>query len=274
MNIQKHVIRLYHQTATHLAPDVARALRAAYKKESNKRGKQALGVILENIELGGKLKRPLCQDTGTPLFYVSYNPKKYTQKYLTRAIRAATKIATKKVPLRPNAVNPVTNENIGNEPVIYFSEGRGLEIELYMKGGGSENVGQIYSLPHTGLKAERDFTGVEKCVLDAVKKAGGKACPPYIVGIAVGSGMSEVMSLAKKQLLRSVTDKNSAKFLAKLERDWLVKINKLNIGPVGMGGKTTALSVKLGVMPRHPACYFVAVSFACWCMRHSKVIIK
>jgi len=139
-----------------------------------------------------------------------------------------------------------------------------------MKGGGSENVSKIYKLPDTNLKADRTIEGIKKCVLDAVFQAQGKGCPPYLIGVAVGGTIGETALLAKKQLLRNINDSNEDKELDKIEKDLLEKINKLGIGPLGLGGKTTALAVKMTKCYRNPPSYFVAISIGCWATRKGK----
>lgn len=267
MDLKKEIINLISKTATELPEDVVLALKKARQNEKNPTAKHNLKVILKNIKLAKGEKRPICQDTGTPIFYVEYNPKEYAQKELKRIIEDATNIATLRIPLRPNAVDCLTGKGLGNKPLIHFEEAEELKINLMLKGGGSENVSAIYQLPNKELNADRNPAGVEKCVLDAVFRAQGKGCPPYIAAAAIGGAIDNVAFLAKKQLLRNINDRNKDKALDELEKRLLEKINRLEIGPMGLGGKTTALSVKIAGAPRHPASYFVAVSFSCWCAR-------
>ena len=152
------------------------------------------------------------------------------------------------------------------KPQSYFEAS-----DLIMKGGGSENVSKIYFLPDKELGADRDLRGVEKCIIDAVFKAQGKGCPPYIIGVALGGTLEAVAYLSKKQLLRNIQDNNEDKELDIFEKEVLENINKLNIGPLGLGGKTTALAVKINSSYRHPASFFVGVSFGCWCLRRQSL---
>lgn len=211
----------------------------------------------------------MCQDTGSPFFYIK-KPKDMAEKEIKDAIEKATIIAAEKIPLRPNAVDIISGKNIGNKPIFHFEEAEKLEIGLLMKGGGSENVSAVYKLPNTELKANRDIEGIKKCVLGAVWKAQGKGCPPYIIGVAVGGNIEDVAALSKKQLLRKLDDTNNDKELDKIEKDLLKKINQLGIGPLGLGGKTTALAVKAAKAYRHPASYFIGISFGCWATRRKK----
>jgi len=212
----------------------------------------------------------MCQDTGIPVFYAKY-PKDYSQIELKKTIEEATDTASEEVPIRPNAVDSLTDENIGNKPVIHFEESDKLKIDLMLKGGGSENVSTLYFLPDNELNAHRNLDGVRKCVLDAVFKAQGKGCPPYIVGVAVGGSLEQVTHLSKKQLLRKIDDENPIKELNGFEKNVFDDINKLGIGPLGLGGKSTALGVKAVTSYRHPASFFVGVSLGCWAMRRQSL---
>ncbi|MEW6067623.1 MAG: fumarate hydratase [Nitrospirota bacterium] len=280
MKLCDAIAELYRKAATSLPSDVEAALKSAYEKESKSNAKAALATILENIKIARKTKRPICQDTGVPVFFIKV-PVGISHLELKREIIMATRIATKKVPLRPNAVDIITDKNSGNNtgigfPVIYFEEikGNNLIIDLILKGSGSENAGQLYKLPAEELKAERDFEGVRKCVLDAVYKAQGRGCPPYIVGVGIGASRDQVTRLSKGQLLRDIEDINRHKILYELEKKLLEDINKLGIGTLGFGGRTTALGAKIGVNHRHPASYFVDVSLSCWADRKARLTWK
>jgi fumarate hydratase class I len=272
------IVGLYRKAATSLPQDVEEALRHAHEAEKNgSTAKVALSAILENIRIARKTARPLCQDTGVPVFFVKI-PKDQRQLALRDTIREATKIATEEVPLRPNAVDIISDRNSGDNtgigfPIIYFEESRDstLTIELMLKGSGCENVSQLYKLPLEELKAERDLDGMRRCGLDAVYKAQGRACPPYIIGIGIGASRDQVTRLAKDQLLRRIEDTNNIGVLSGLEERILKEINQLGIGPLGLGGKTTALGVKIGVNHRHPASYFVDVSICCWANRRARL---
>ncbi len=190
-----------------------------------------------------------------------------------------TRIATEKVPLRPNAVDIISEKNSGDNtgigfPVIHFEEtpGNTLTVDLMLKGGGSENAGQLYKLPAEGLKAQRDLDGVRRCVIDTVVQAQGRGCPPYVIGVGVGASKDQVTRLAKDQLMRRLSDRSDIEELAALEERLLKEINELGIGPQGLGGNTTALGVKIGVNHRHPASYFVDVSVSCWATRRGRLI--
>ncbi|MCE5194170.1 MAG: fumarate hydratase [Nitrospiraceae bacterium] len=274
LKLRDGIIELYRKTATSLPPDVENALIKARKsEEKGSNAEQALKVILDNITIARNTSRPICQDTGVPVFYVSL-PRSFSQLEIENTIIEATRIATEKIPLRPNAVDIITEKNSGDNtgvgyPVIYFKESQDnvFTIDLMLKGGGSENVGQTYKLPMSELNAGRDFDGVRKCVLDAVQKSQGKGCPPYTIGVAIGAAKDQVTKLSKSQLLRKIDDINPISVLAGLEIKLLKEINKLGIGTMGFGGRTTAIAVKVAVNHRHPASYFVDISIACWANR-------
>lgn len=270
MALQEELVDLYRRAATQLPEDIVSALETAKEKEDDDLAKDILDKIIKNINEAKKESKPICQDTGTPVFYVKC-PKNYSQAELKKIIEKATNIATDKIPLRPNAVDSLTGKNIGNKPVIHFEEAEELRISLMLKGGGSENVSAVYSLPDKELNAHRNMDGVRKCVLDAVFRAQGKGCPPYIVGVGIGGSIEEVAHLSKKQLLRKINDSNAVKELDDFENNLLNEINQLNIGPLGLGGKTTALGIKAVSSYRHPASFFVGISIGCWCLRRQSL---
>jgi fumarate hydratase class I len=273
---KEEIVKLYRKAATSLPQDVENALRrSATAEKDGSTSKTALTAILENIKIARKKERPLCQDTGVPVFFVKV-PRKQSQLELKNIITEATRIATEEVPLRPNAVDILSDRNSGDNtgigfPVIYFEESQdsATTVELMLKGSGCENVSQLYKLPCEELKAERDLDGVRRCALDAIHRAQGRACPPYILGIGTGASRDQVTRLAKYQLMRKLGETNNIKALSELEKRLLGEINQLGIGPLGLGGKTTALGVKIGVNHRHPASYFVEVSISCWADRRA-----
>lgn len=275
------IVKLCRKAATSLPSDIETALIHAYKKEKKgSNARVALFTILENIKIARKTERPICQDTGVPVFFLQV-PFGLSHLTLKDEILRATQIATREIPLRPNAVDILTDKNSGDNtgigfPVIYIEETKNkkLTIDLMLKGSGSENIGQLYKLPIPELKAERDLEGVRKCVLDTVYKAQGKGCPPYIIGVGIGATKDQVTRLAKAQLIRNLEDKNEHKVLLQFEKKLLNDINHLGIGPLGFGGKTTAVGVKIAVNHRHPASYFVDVSVSCWADRRARLVWK
>jgi fumarate hydratase class I len=279
LKLRDGIVELYRKVATSLPPDVEEALKSALSREAKGSATRAsLSIILENIRVARDTVRPVCQDTGVPVFFVKV-PAGLSQLALRETIMDATRIATEKVPLRPNAVDVITELNSGDNtgagfPVIYIEENTGttLVIDLMLKGGGCENAGRLYKLPEEELNAHRDLDGVRKCALDAVQKAQGRGCPPYILGIGIGATKDQVTRLAKDQLMRKLNDATKSAEIATLEARLLGEINELGIGPQGLGGRTTAVGVKIGVNHRHPASYFVDVSMSCWATRRGRLI--
>ena len=264
------------QAVIYLPDDVKAALKKAYAEETSETGKTQLKAILDNIELAEKYKAPVCQDTGTIIFYVKAGAKAKDLDKIEGALINAVKRATKEVPLRPNAVNPFDQKNSGDNTGRYIPfvnweivPGDQIEITVMTKGGGSENVcigGMI--VPGEGIN------GLKKFVVDAVIKAGSQPCPPNILGIAVGGGADISMKLAKKALLRPLDEPNPDPALAKLEQEILEAVNMTGIGPMGLGGKTTILGVKIDYAFRHPASFPAAVAFNCWAARRSTARIS
>jgi fumarate hydratase class I len=274
----REVVELYRRMATDISADVHLALKKAYEAEAKGApGHAALATILENIELAKVESKPICQDTGYPVFFVSL-PAGVSLSKVRSAIREATKIATSEVPLRPNAVDSVTGVNSGDNtgilwPLTYFDEWdkEHILIEGMLKGGGSENCGMVYKLPDSRINAGRDLDGIRKAALDAVHAAQGRACPPYALGIALGGSKDAAAQLSKRQLLRPLDDVNPAGELAALEKRILEEANSLGIGPIGVGGKTCVMGVKIGAAHRHAASFFVDISFCCWADRKGAV---
>ncbi len=274
------LVEIIRKTSVELPDDVQKViLEALHAEEKNTTAEYAMGIIKANIELAKKKSQPICQDTGTVLFYISH-PIGFDQVKFTEVINKAVVKATQLGYLRQNSVDSLTGENSGmnvglGHPSIHFHQHKSndIEVKLMLKGGGCENVGAQYSLPHTPLEAGRDLEGVRKVVLDAIHKAQGKGCGPGVLGVCIGGDRGAGFMESKEQLLRKLDDKNSIKDLAKLEKDIVETANKLGIGPMGFGGKTTLLGCKIGVLNRLPASFFVSVSYMCWAYRRQGAII-
>ena len=266
--VENVAVKLLQLAVTKLPSDTKKLLQTAYENETSV-GKSQLKAILDNIELAEKTAAPMCQDTGIIIFYIKAGSELSGLDKIESALRKATIRATKEIPLRPNAVDPFTHENMGNNtgrfvPFINWEivPGNELEITVLPKGGGSENVSALGMLtPSDGV------VGLKKFVVDTVIKAGAKPCPPTILGVAVGGGADIAIKLAKKALLRPINEPNSDPKLAKIEQELLQAVNSTGIGPMGLGGKTTVLGVKLDYAHRHPASYPVAVVVQCWAAR-------
>ena len=224
---------------------------------------------------------PICQDTGTPIFYVYY-PEGWSTRELRTQIRAAVVQATEMAYLRPNAVNSLTGENSGNNlggdhyPSIHFEEvdGDTLTVDLMLKGGGCENVGAQYSLPNSKLGAGRDLEGVRRVALDAVHQAQGRGCAPGILGIAIGGDRGSSSYASKEVLFRKMDEPSSEHELAEMEERITDEANQMGIGPMGFGGKTTVLGTKINSLHRLPASYFVTISYMCWAYRRRRLIFN
>ena len=273
--IENVAVRLLQLAATELPHDVKEALQKAYREEESKVGKAQLKAILKNVELAKKMRSPLCQDTGVVIFYVKAGSQVTGLDKIEEALRNATVRATGEVPLRPNAVDPFTQKNTGDNtgrfiPHIHWEvvPGDTLEITVMPKGGGSENVSALGMLsPSQGIK------GLKKFVVDTVINAGAKPCPPTILGVAVGGGADIAMKLAKAALLKPLNQPNPNPELAKLEEELYEAANQTGIGPMGLGGKITVLGVKVDYAHRHPASYPVAVAVQCWAARRASARI-
>jgi len=274
-------VELIRRAATDLPADVEAALRAARdREEPGSAAAGALEAILQNVALARANSTPVCQDTGTPIFYVYY-PAGVGIRRLRAQIEAAVAEATGRAYLRPNAVDPLTGRNSGNNlgrgfPSFHFEEWKEdfLRVDLLLKGGGSENVSAQYKLPYAPLEAGRDLEGVRRVVLDAVFKAQGKGCAPGVLGVAIGADRGTGYVHAKEQLFRPLDDINPVPELAALEKRLLREANELGIGPMGFGGKTTVLGVKVGTYHRLPACYFVTVAYMCWACRRARMEVR
>jgi fumarate hydratase class I len=268
------------RASSQLSPDVLDALkRGRDAEEPDSLAAKALDSILTNVAMAKGSWQPICQDTGTPLAWI-HHPVGMSTRTLVGAFEDAVRQATAKQLLRPNAVDTLTDRNTGNGqgagiPTVHCEEwdGDDVEVRLILKGGGCENVGAQYSLPNAKLRADRNLEGVRRCILDAVAQAQGKGCAPGIIGACFGGDRGSGYVESKRQLLRRLDDINPVPELAAMERDLLEQANSLGIGPMGFGGKTTVLAVKIGNLARLPASYFVSVSYMCWANRRARARI-
>lgn len=280
-DLTENFVELVRKAATDLPADVEAALEAALQIEApNSAAYGALEMILKNVALARKQSTPVCQDTGTPIFEV-YHPMSVSTREIAQMAKHACALATGRSYLRPNAVDSLTGKNSGDNtgidfPTLHFHEWekKEIKVDLLLKGGGSENVGAQYKLPDSKLGAGRDLEGVRKVVLDAVFQAQGKGCAPGIIGVCIGGDRGSGYIKAKQVLYRKLDDPNPDPALDEFEKRLTYDINRLAIGPMGFGGQTTVLGVKVGVQHRLPACYFVSVAYMCWAARRATMIIR
>jgi len=273
-HIKKGIVELIKKAETDLPSDVVNALKNAYEIETGI-AKIQLEAILKNIELAKETKRPMCQDTGIQTFFVTVGidfPKVLELKTL---IEDAVKTATIEIPLRPNTVDPLTGvnhkDNVGTYiPYINweFTDGSDVSITAFPKGGGSENMSKLGMLkPGVGID------GVKNFIVEEIIKAGGNPCPPTIVGVGIGGGADLSLKLGKKSLLRPVGVRSKDKKIAEIENELIRRINESNIGPMGLGGKTTVLDVHIEQAHRHPASLPVGIVVQCWANRRAHMIV-
>ena len=271
------ILLLLERTSTVLSDDVYEALsKACFEEQENSVAQETLRIILESARRSKESGAPICQDTGSLLVIIRAHPSE-SVFFIETAIRKALKTLTEKGILRQNCVDTITGKNTGDNtgehvPQIHFIPWQGpTRISIMFKGGGSENVSTQYSLPLSELKAGRDLDGVRKCILDAVFKAQGKGCAPGILGVCIGGDRASGMLISKEMLFQRLDTVNESPVLEELEKTVLEQANSLGIGPMGLGGKTTLLGIRIGTAGRHPASFYVTVSYSCWATRRAVV---
>jgi len=276
--LQASLVELIRRTSAEMPDDVARSIVAALEREQKGTiAESAMKIIQANIELARRKSQPICQDTGSILFYVDC-PVGYDQIAFEETAREAVKLATRKGYLRQNSVDSLTGKNDGTNvgpgsPTLHFHQHRSPDVyvRLILKGGGCENVGAQYSLPDERLGANRDLAGCRKVILDAVLQAQGKGCGPGVLGVCIGGDRATGYEFSKQQFLRRLDDRNPNPVLDELEQDIVRTANELGIGPMGFGGRTTLLGAKICAVNRLPASFFVSVSYMCWAFRRQGV---
>lgn len=280
---KQSIFELISETSANLPPDVRKAIAKAMGDETpNTQAALALSTIAINIDMAQTNIAPICQDTGMPTFFI-HTPVGTNQIAMKKAIEEAVAETTKLGRLRPNSVDSITGKNSGNNlgpgtPVYHFEqwEKDEIEIKLLLKGGGCENKNIQYSVPvvleNLG-RADRNLEGVRKCIMHAVWQAQGHGCSVGALGVCIGSDRATGYDLAKQQLLRTLDDVNPNPQLAELENKIMEDANKLNIGTMGFGGKTTLIGCKITAANRLPASFFVSVAYDCWAFRRLGVII-
>lgn len=272
--VEELICRLYKEAVIKLPVDVKKALEDAHTLEKDETALLNLEAILENIKIAEEKNLPLCQDTGLPIIFVKLG--KVHVENLKEGIINGVKKATDLVPLRPNVVDPLTRKNSGNnigrfipQIDIELVDTDQLEITIFPKGFGSENNNALkMALPGEGEE------GIKQFVLETVLSAGGKPCPPTVVGVGIGGSSDMALKLAKKALLRNIGEHHPEERMAKMEKEMLEMVNATGIGPMGLGGKTTALDVKIEYADTHTAGLPIGVCIQCWAARRATGILK
>ncbi|UCD93028.1 MAG: fumarate hydratase [Methanobacteriota archaeon] len=267
--IKGTTVELLRQAVTRLPADVKKALEDAYNREEDEVPRSQLKAILDNVALAEENSLPMCQDTGVPIFFV--NVGNVETGNIQEAIVEGVLEGTEVIPLRPNAVHPITRKNPGNnvgERMPYvnyrFTDNDYLEIGVMPKGAGSENVSGLAMLTSAaGIK------GIKQFVLDVLLKAGSKPCPPTILGVGIGGSADISMKLGKESLLRPLDQRHPEADIAELEEMLYTSLNEMGIGPMGLGGKTTILGVNIEYAACHTASLPVAVNVQCWAARRA-----
>jgi fumarate hydratase subunit alpha len=268
------IIELIKKAETELPNDVIDSLKKAHDVEEGI-AKTQLKAILDNVELAKKSKRPMCQDTGIQTFFVDVGIDSPFIGDIKNLIIQSVRESTKHIPLRPNTVDPFTgknhNDNTGDYiPYITWNiiEGNDIQITALPKGGGSENMSKLGMLkPGVGIE------GVKNFIVNEVINAAGNPCPPTIVGVGIGGGADLSLKLGKIALLRPVGVRNKNKKIALIEEELIKRINDSDIGPMGLGGKTTVLDVHIEKAHRHPASLPVGIIIQCWANRRANLVI-
>lgn len=271
-DITKKVRDLCISAACNLEPDVADAIKTAFKKEESDLGREVLGQIIENFEIADTENLPMCQDTGISVFFVEIGREVELDGSIVEAINEGVRQGYKDGFLRKSVCHPLKRLNTGdNTPAIIHTsivEGGKVKIKIAPKGAGSENMSRLKM-----LKPAEGIEGIKGFVVETIKEAGGNPCPPIVVGVGIGGSFEMCAILAKKALLRAIGTPNPDADLNRLEGELLDQINNLGIGPMGFGGRTTALAVHVETHPCHIASLPVAVNIQCHAGRHKEVVI-
>ena len=264
----RSIADLLRKAEIELPDDVLDALRKAESREENPVAKSQFQAILKNIELAKNHGVPMCQDTGIMIFFAELGTEFQSGFDLEAAIREAVVLATVEIPLRPNAVDPLTRKNSGNNtgteiPDIHWKlvPGKQLRITVAPKGAGSENMSALKMMNPTETGSIKNF------VLETVVSAGGMPCPPLTLGVGIGGSFDKAARLAKEALLEPLDTPMSS-----FEKEILDAVNALGIGCMGLGGSTTALAVHVKTAHCHTASLPVAINIQCWANRHASVV--
>ena len=250
-----------------LPPDVKQAIEKARAEETSSVARGEYGNIAQNILAAERLGVPLCQDTGVPVVYLTLPPSVPYSQALFDAVAEGIRRATQEIPLRPNVVDPLTRHNSGDNtgagmPAIHVRPGEKFTVTVLPKGAGAENVSRVVMLlpSQTGK--------IKEVVVETMLIAGGRPCPPVVLGVGIGGTFDGVTALAKEALLQPIDQ------MTEFEQQICDAVNTLGIGPMGLGGSTTVLAVKVKTAACHTASLPVAVNVQCWANRHATVEVK
>ncbi|HWQ07023.1 MAG TPA: fumarate hydratase [Feifaniaceae bacterium] len=268
-DLTEKVRRLCLRACCDLPQDVLAALCTARDLEAlGSAAHSVLSQLIENQELARSCQRPVCQDTGVAVVFADHGEDLHIEGSLEQAVNEGVRLAYTEGYLRKSVLDPITRVNtLDNTPAVLhirFVPGDKLLLTVVPKGFGSENMSSVRMLPPSA-----GVFGILDCIVSAVTNAGASACPPVVVGVGIGGTMETAALLAKHQLLRPVGEPAERSDLAAIEREALIRINQTGIGPMGLGGKTTALAVHVGAMPTHIAGLPVAVNLQCHACRHA-----
>jgi fumarate hydratase subunit alpha len=265
------VKKLCMEACTILGDDVLQALERAHASEESPVGREILGRIIENAHIAKTENLPLCQDTGMAVIFLEIGQDVHIEGgSLTEAIHEGVRLGYRDGHLRKSILHPITRANTGdNTPAVIHTEivpGDSFKITMAPKGFGSENMSRVVMFPPSA-----GIDGVKEFIVQRVEESGGNPCPPIVVGVGLGGTFERAALLAKKALLRPLGTINPDSLLAELEADLLNRINSLGIGPMGLGGRTTALAVHVNAYPTHIASIPCAVNIQCHSSRHREI---
>ncbi|MBN2463204.1 MAG: fumarate hydratase [Dehalococcoidia bacterium] len=273
--ITETISKLFQEACLYLPEDVLTALKQARDKEESPVAKDVLAQIIKNTEISTKDKIPLCQDTGAAVVLLELGQEAHIKDgNLYACINEGVRQGYEKGYLRKSMVNQPFSARVNtkdNTPAIIHTDivpGDKLKISVIPKGGGSENCSRLTVMPPA-----KGRQGIIDFVVNLVNESGSNPCPPIIIGLGIGGTTDKTMAMAKKALLRKVGEHNPDPEVAKLEKEILQRVNNLGIGPMGYGGRTTALAVHAEVFPAHIASMPVAVNIQCWCARHKEAVL-
>ncbi len=270
-SVTNEVRRLCMEACTLLGDDVVAVLERSRKAEEAPIGREILGRIIENARIAAETKTPLCQDTGMAVIFLEIGQDvHFVGGSLYEAVHEGVRQGYADGYLRKSVLHPITRVNTGdNTPAVIHTEivpGDRLKIVMAPKGFGSENMSRVMMFPPSaGIEGVKDF------IVQRVEESGGNPCPPVVVGVGLGGNFEKAALLAKKSLLRPLGTVNADPTLAELEKELLERINNLGIGPMGLGGRTTALAVHVNSYPTHIAGLPCAVNIQCHSCRHREV---